>query len=378
MVRKLIPGLVVSSLCFLHSQLCGQGSTETPALFHSFSRVGVSAWAAGGAYVAGPSKSFMALHNPAALSTERFEFYVEAGKRLEANYPFGLKFDNQFIAPAMASISKGLGEWAVSAGYANYYDSRFEAQILESSEQFPDGTGAIIEVGSRSKVHTFFGSLKYEFGSHTAVGVTAGLNYLRVSEKFDTLDAEEDGVGFQTVVGGVVNISDEVTLGASFRFASDIDFEQGFDENAVVDSVDDGRGGTVILQPGTERTLMFPWSLQVGLGYKPIPQLRLLAMLDYQHWSSLSSGANDLTNLHLGMELNVRRSVIRVGFFTSENPSEFFGGFLDQNFLTAGVETPVVGGLGFSAMILDSHLLSNDDSDFHQTYVAGGLHYTVQ
>lgn len=374
MVRKLIPGLVGSSLCCFHSQLCGQASSGTPSLFHSFSRNGVAAWAAGGAYVAGPAKPFAALHNPAALSTERLDVYIEAGKRLEANYPFDFKFDDQFIVPAMASISKGLGEWAFSTGYANYYDEHFETGSVQISEPIPDGTGALVDVQSSSTVHAFFASVKYALGSFAAVGVSAGLNYLKFNETVDIIDAGGDGLGFQAVFGGLVNASEKITLGAAFRFASDIDFEL---QDVVIDSVDNRRGESFIAVPN-ERTLTFPWSAQIGLGYQPLPQLRLLAMLDYQHWSALSAGANNLVNLHLGMELSVKRSSVSIGFFTSENPAEFFGDSIDQNFLTAGMEMQVVGGIKVSAMILDGHLLSNDDSEFHQTYLAGGLRYAIQ
>ena len=116
------------------------------------------------------------------------------------------------------------------------------------------------------------------------------------------------------------------------------------------------------------------------------PAVTILMSTEYQHWSHVSDGWNNLLQLHLGTEIALSEAVsVQAGFFMEDAPEGSGQDYLGERFLTAGLRWTSEDRWMFSANVLDSHLLSNSSNspfggtlaeNFRQASVSLGVGYT--
>src|SRR5260221_9263374 len=165
---------VLISLCLFCVAAPAAGSrsgTEVTIIRpEAFSRFGSSFWAAGGAGVAGLGMPGAPFANPAAMNYPNLELYVEAAQRFSTTWLVDLDYDGQTIVPSFASAGFSTGKASLAFGYANLYDLNYSSRIMETTMNFPDGTGQIGEFGSSVKTHAIFGSVGYPVDEELSVG----------------------------------------------------------------------------------------------------------------------------------------------------------------------------------------------------------------
>jgi len=176
----------------------------------SFTKVGVTTWGAGGAYVAEKGYPTAAFGNPAGLNGKKTIFYAEVGKRSavtdQVHCIFETKWDDQFILPGFASIIKSVRRLTLSIGYMSYYDLRMEIDSIPvTTPEEPEGTGEFFGVEEKLVVHTFFGAGSYHFANGASVGLTLVLNYLKYRDEIAELSGEGHGLGIQFITGGFLS-----------------------------------------------------------------------------------------------------------------------------------------------------------------------------
>lgn len=213
-IKFCLPFLInLTLLTTLYSQEQRQGINTVSIFQASFTRIGVAAWGAGGAYVAKSGSPTAAFHNPAGLSRNNTILYIESGRRLKAHYLFGFDFDNQFILPGAVTLTKPLKNFSLSVGYFNFYNHQLEDQLLVTTAQQPEGTGEFLAFESKLNVHTFFGSGNLSFNENIAFGITLGFNYLKQKDQLGNSGFSGDGWDLQFVAGALVAISKVLKTG---------------------------------------------------------------------------------------------------------------------------------------------------------------------
>jgi len=176
----------------------------------NFTKVGVTIWGAGGAYVAEGGYPTAAFGNPAGLSDEKTTFYAEVGKRSavadQVHCIFETKWDDQFILPGFASIIKPVKSLTLSIGYMNYHDLCMNIDSIPiTTSESQEGTGEFFGVEEKLVVHTFFGAGSYHFTNGASVGLTLGLNYLKYQDEIAEMAGDGHGLGVQFIAGGLLS-----------------------------------------------------------------------------------------------------------------------------------------------------------------------------
>jgi len=359
-----------------------------------FTKVGVANWGAGGAYIAEWGRPTAAFTNPAGLSTERAIIYAEAGKRFPAHW-LGMKqgqWDNQFIVPGFLSVAKPFRNLSLSIGYMNYYDLSNEDSIEVTTSESPEGMPEYYHIENRLKIHTFFASGSYAIENMASVGLTIGLNCLKEHEWIAEVSADGHGLGIQLVAGGLLSPFEGLNIGGAFRYSTKIEYDMQYRTGAA---------DTFSTNPDIDSNLKpepipceakFPWSLQVGASYRPIADVKVLGMLDFQKWSIVSDGYEDKIQVHLGTEISsLEPFTFGFGFFTQEYPWKdkgryFKGRDFDQKFISAGFRVKLWKSFELSTSFVDSHLFPNkevekdlgkDAKQFHQSYIATGIRISL-
>ncbi len=348
----------------------------------SFTQIGTQAWGAGGAYIARKGLPTAAFLNPAGLQVSDFSVYVESGRRLKSDYVFGIDLDNQIILPGFAGILIPFNQFSFSLGYANLYDINIDiGEAAVTTEVSPDGTGAVLSPKFTLEVHSFHGSLKYEFKNKLSFGITALLNYLRDNQKLGEANGSGADIGLGIIGGSQIMISDKFVIGMGFRYNSKIKYKFEFSGDTGTTSPGTIRGTPIFIVSDFMLEAKFPWSMQTGITFRPSQAFTFSAMVDYQNWSTLAENFKNKTQFHLGVDYQHSEEMrFSIGFFTMnsqfDGETRSFFGEIDQRFLTTGISLKVTNQFRFSASVLDAHLLT--DNDFQQTYIMAGLQYGLE
>jgi hypothetical protein len=382
--------LLANSLYSQYSQF----ANPTPAnIFQeSFTKIGTRAWAAGGAYVAERDHPAAAFWNPGGLSDKSRSLSIEAGKRLETDWLLpDFYSDGQLILPGFASVRMPIHNMNFAIGYFNAYDLRMRAgPFIVRTISHPEGTGEVYWFETGIDAHSFFVAGSYSKSEKASVGLTLGLSYLRQWDKLWNSKYEGQGYGMHVIAGGMLTPYEKLNLGAVFRYATNIDYDMNSERGnqlVIVDSTRYGNNDRVVVVQGSwPFRAKFPWSLQIGMSYQPLSNLKFLSMIDFQKWSTVADGLEDKIQMHLGIEiLDSKPLAFSLGVFTQDHPSTEMGKFLDQNFLTAGTRLRLLHKAELSLSIIDSHLFPNkefekefgkDKEQFHQTHIASGISFS--
>ncbi|MBI1803077.1 MAG: hypothetical protein HY033_05965 [Ignavibacteriae bacterium] len=385
-------GFVCTSvLLFLtaHSMCSGQSTQSVSDPYPitratPFSRIGISAWSAGGTGVADAGLPGAPFANPATLRLQGPSVYIEAGKKFSTTWILDLDYDGQFFIPAYISIGTLIGTLSLEGGYANTYNERFSSTIPVTTEQFPDGTGQFIDFEEATNVHAFYGSLGFFPSDHLSLGMTAGVNYIRTHESLGQVSGTGSGTGIFFNLGVLVQPLPVISLGATFKYSLTIDYSLRYDGLNLLQS-DSTRGNYYRVDASFPYRATFPWIAEVGAKWDLSANIGILASVEYQKWSLIGDYFQDRFNVHMGTAYELSPTFsLRLGFFTQYDPSKSTGAYTDQDFLTAGIQWTATDGVIISAGILDSHLFGkspsqsyfwNTNNTFHQTYISAGVGY---
>ncbi|MDZ7260670.1 MAG: hypothetical protein ONB05_00925, partial [candidate division KSB1 bacterium] len=289
-IRQIIK-LIALALFLFSNPVYSQGVSKTVRAQNSiypfcFTKLGVTNIARGGASVAELGCPIAAFSNPAGLSSDKVIIYFEAGKRFAADWLYDLKWDNQFILPAYATIVKPMKRGSISIGYLNYYSLRRELEMEITTISQPEGTGEMLTATTEMNVHSLFCAGSYCLNPMSNVGLTIGLNYLRHQDKmYHRSIAKGQGFGFQLIVGGLLTPIEKLKLGAAFRYATGINYDMKMEGRVLLVQIDVdssvwgnnpniNASFTTISFPFTAE---FPWSLEIGMSYELSGDVNLLA-----------------------------------------------------------------------------------------------------
>ncbi len=355
----------------------------------AFTRAGIQYWASGGA-VAQEGLPSAAVNNPAALSVQTLTLYAEAGKQSEDNWLFDLNYDGQWIAPSYVSLSLPVNDWSLSVGYANSYDYYLSTgPIAVTTEAMPEGTGQFFEFERSVVVHTIFGSAGYHSSENLSLGLTLGLNVITLKDGFDELQARANGLGALGMAGVIYRPVPTVGIGGVLTLRSKVDMNASYayPPSSLI-PIDPGSGVVLVQVPPEVFAFRasFPWTIAAGVDWRFLPAAELMFGLEYQHWSGVSNTNVNPFQARFGAAISLSPAVkLRLGLFTATEPVASVQTFLNQNFLSAGLDYRLIDNLTLVAGILDSHLLSgtenlpsfsNVSKTFRQTFVSLGAMYT--
>ncbi len=327
-------------------------------------RIGLETWSIGGAHVARLNNPAAPMHNPASLMTSGLDVYLEVGSTFRTKY-LDFEPDKKYL-PGYISFSTLIKDFHLAVGYANNYN--FD---IDSGPENPDKPSEGRGLKNKIIMHTFFAIVRYPLHEKIVLGATIGVNYLKETEEFKGLELgfRGNGWGPQIIIGLLYSPIKKLTFGTSFHFLNEIDLKNDF----TTPVRDDTSRGTSRIILGMDRlNVKFPWSLQFGLRYETVSFLHLYAMLDYQRWSKVLEAFDDKLQVHLGAKIiPASQFTLGLGFFTLNDPG---AQFLDQKFLTFGIQFKIHKNFGFYASLLDSHLLSHKKAK--QTFLGAGFKFS--
>lgn len=382
--------LAVLTNGFLYSQSNRTGATYVVLVAPqaSLTRVGVDALAAGGATVGEWGLATSAITNPATMRFQQMTAYAELGKYSTSKWIADIDYNGQYLAPSYVSFGLPLGEVNVSAGYFRQLSHRLTLENIQITDlAHPDGTGEFFNYELKTDVHSFFGAVSIPVDEVASVGLSAGINYLRFEDKFSNLKASANKIGAVFILGAVVTPIENLSIGTSVRYNSPIKFAPEFEGGQLIrQDIDPGNGNNGYIRGNQETfsaNLQLPPIIEVGAAWQVIPQLKVLASAEFQNWTSSSEeGARNVWNIHAGTVIDATAFLsLRLGFFTLNNARESNEDFIDQSFLTWGIQLksdPIV----FSFGMTDSHLFKKSaqrtmytlfGEPFYQTYFSTGI-----
>jgi long-subunit fatty acid transport protein len=386
--------LLILSLTFISgfSQTTKVGTTVFPVCYpiykSAFTKIGVDAWAAGGASIAEHGIPTGAFNNPAGINYDELTLYAEFGKRLNTKWLYDFDFDGQFIVPAYVSAAKPFGNWNIELGYMNYCDLVMNTQSEIRTIEHPEGTGEFYNIEKNINIYTFFCASSYAFNEHISLGLTLGLNYLNQYEKVYKLTAEGNGFGALIIFGVLFSPVNNFSIGTNLKFLTDIDYEMKINENDIFFDPDTTYQGNIVAINSEKYpySANFPWTFEVGINYKPVPFVKLLAMLEYQDWRDVTDNIDNEVQIHLGAEISTFQSLaFRLGYFTMNDMEISSKEVFNQQFLSFGIKWSVNNKINLSASVMTSNLFDNeefeeyygeDKEQFHQTYISAGILYS--
>jgi hypothetical protein len=361
---------------------------QAPIYKSAFTKIGVDAWAAGGASIAEYGIPTGAFNNPAGIDYDELTLYAEFGKRLNTKWRCDFDFDGQFIMPAYVSAAKPFGNWNIELGCMNYYDFVLKNQYEITTVEHPEGTGEFFNFEKNINIYSFFGAGSYTFNEHISLGLTVGLNYLNQYEKLPGSTAEGNGFGALFSFGVLFSPVNNFSIGTNLKFLTDIDYDMKSNENVILFDPDTTDQVNIVAIDSKKypSSAKFPWTFEIGINYKPVPFVKLLAMLEYQDWSDVTDNIDNEVQIHLGAEISTFQSLaFRLGYFTMNDIEIFSEEILNQQFLSFGIKWSVNNKINLSASVMTSNLFNNeefeeyygeDEEQFHQTYISAGILYS--
>lgn len=356
----------------------------------AFTRTGIQYWSSGGAAIAENGLATAALNNPATLAGDDLTLYVEAGKRTETNWPFDLRYDGQWIAPAYVALVIPENGWYLSIGYTNYYSDDLATEPFPvTNDNFPEGTGQFFQAERSSLVHDFFGSIQYRTSEQMSLGLTLGFNDVTMNDRITDVEASATGYGVLAIAGALYQPLPAVTIGATITLSSTVNVDAGYFNNSLTVTPTHQQDSLVPVVGSREAfrfAAEFPWIVGTGVDWKYSSTLEFMLGLEYQHWSGILAGNSNPLQIHCGTAFAISPSFkVRFGFFTAFEPASTDQQYLNQNFLSLGFEYCSFEHVKIIAGIIDSHILSSSavlpsfegqSNTFRQTYLSCGISYS--
>ncbi len=385
--KILMIGFLIFSDCF--SQFTEVGSEiRTPIYPSAFTKIGAENWGSGGAIITDKNISIGGINNPAVIYSNNISFYFEFGLRPATKWMNIFEWDGQLILPAYFSIRLPYNKWNFEFGYNNLYNLWMRAKLTARTQYNPQGPPKYFNINWKAQTHTIFGATNFQVNENISLGFTTGLNYFKHDEEFGYLSVDGQDYGTYFNFGVLYSPDERLKIGSTYKIITDINYD------IVLGIISKNPDSTVINHVQSENSLnnkyvsKFPSTFEIGLSYNLNPTVILHGKVEIQMWPEKSIIRENITNVHLGLELLASESnTLRIGFFTIGN-KEYSNGdaILNQYFLTFGLSYQINPNLKVSASVLDSHLFNNKDFEdhfgkggeqFHQTHLSAGISYSL-
>jgi hypothetical protein len=361
------------------SQFAKAGSSSPTYIWpFALTIIGSETWATGGASIADKGLAANAFNNPAGIYSSNISIYAEFEKQFDAKWMNSYELEGQLILPSFASITYAHLNWNLAIGYMRFYNFQTDFKSNIRTVYDPEG---IYKHENQINVHTFFASSCYQFNENTSIGLTIGINYLANEYEFYDTIGEGNGYGAIFNFGFIHKFNNRLTVGITTKLITEIKYDVTF---KLINSEFD----TTNYYPISNRySSIFPVILDFGLSYEAFSNIIFHGKLDIQMWPDNSTIGENLTNFHLGTEINIYEPIsFRMGYYTAYNLDLYtLGKILDQNFLTFGFSWQLNPNIKVSTSLQDSHLFNNSDFEdyygkdgeqFNQTHISVGILYS--
>jgi long-chain fatty acid transport protein len=260
------------------------------------------ATARGEAFAATADNASAVYYNPAGLSqlqghSVRFGLY---GLMLDVTYdsPAGGSFDNDEDLFAIPQLFYAFtpAEWPVSFGLGIY-------SPYGLSTEWPDDTGfRTVATKGELTYYTINPAISYQICSTLSVGAGVSFNQAELdlrqgllwpSQPFDQFKFEGDGwtVGYNA--GVLWKAHEKLSFGVNFRSSTSVDLEgETSAYNQVFLPIPGFPGGglpTFTHQSDADAEFRFPFSLVMGVSFRPTPKWNLEFNAEYTDWNYLNT-----------------------------------------------------------------------------------------
>jgi hypothetical protein len=358
----------------------------------AYNHIGNEYWAAGGAGVAEKGLRTSAFNNPAGISFDALTVTSEAGWKSKADYIVGITFNDLTILPTYISVGFPLGKNGLEFGYFNTYNEKVDYGRVEiTTVENPDGTGVFFNPIKTTAIHTIFGSFCWQESDNLSFGITFGLDFIKEEEDIYQNSYEISGTRAQIIGGFHYRISEIFELGAVFHIPTPetIDFKIISPGLIYAQDRDDPRTNSsqnyIFAMP--KCTAKSPTILETGASVLILPNVTLLASIEYQNWSSLHYDKIDVWQTHAGMAVKLIPEIsLRMGYFTQISPFSENGDFFNQQFLSLGTVIKIDNHLAITATALSSDPFKKINPEFqffnikesyHQSEFSLGVSYSL-
>jgi long-chain fatty acid transport protein len=262
---------------------------------------GVKQAGMGGTGVANPIDGSAIYFNPGALS-----FTKKNSLNLNA---FVLLPKLQFREEGTNKVFKmGAGTTIPFAGYWSWNTNPNQHWKLGVGVYTPFGTnsdwgstwaGRYVTTSTKLSTYNIQPTFSYNIGNR--VGIGAGFVYSRSSFQQNrslplamssgadgqvNLSSKANGYGFNA--GVLVHVTSKLDIGASYKSSVKYNGSQGLLAYTVPDALTDSFPNV-----GVNTTMQLPWSVDMGITYKPEPRLTLGIDVNFVGWSAYKNVTND-------------------------------------------------------------------------------------
>ncbi len=373
--------LLVSSLPDAQSQ---PGTTNVLSPL-SYNRVGSEFWASGGAGVAEKDLNAAALNNPAGMSFSAFRITAEGIWKPRVTWLSDIHYNDLDILPSYISAGIPLGDLAVELGYCSPYGAKYGIDIPVTTEDNPDGTGEIMTIGETTRMHTGFGSVRWQTTEKLSLGFTVGVDFVQ-HEPTINVTVKESGLKMRIIGGMQYQWSDNFVLGlvATIPYSHNYSLQYEYPGVLAPPSNPNAQRGLTYyaIAPATIQ-VKSPLTLEAGTSLHISQKVEILASAEYQNWTEVYNGMNDVLQFHIGLAANLSpRLTVRLGYFTDRYPEVTAQDYFNEYFLTAGMTLRLTEKLSLTFMGLSSEPFarqhaysgySSPDESFYQNAFSTGF-----
>jgi long-chain fatty acid transport protein len=372
--------LTFSCLVFLSLSLMANGL--------NLNSLGTKALTMGGAFV-GLADDFSAIFwNPAGIAHFKNKYFGFYGTDIIPSGTYGLSIGGLPVVDAKTVTKNYLG------GMAAYYHPINEKVVVGFGVYTPSGLGAEWEgkdfaavaannpnIEWRSKIGlvTFSPAIAFAINEKVSVGAALNINYGMFDIAFHAgttevpvppyevdmgqYDESMKGWGYGATFGVLVQPSEILSLGATFRTASKISFK-GDASIPNLSLIGAALGTSINPTSDLDREVTWPMWLAAGVALKPIEALTITADVQFTQWSKIEVIKTDYTDtfwqilmedaqerpmywedaiqFRLGAEYRLNAWAFRAGYYWDPSPApdktmNVLLPSFDFNVLTAGI-----------------------------------------
>jgi hypothetical protein len=344
-----------------------------------YNRVGTAFWSAGGAGIGESGLPTAPINNPAGMTFDRLTIAVEGSEKFKTEYLFSDLFaDDVLSLPSYACIGISFEPFAFAVGYCQGYNARLSLGTFNATtESQPEGTGQMITLESKTKIHTIFASSRWQVSPGFSVGATVGVDMFRQEETLSGLTSEISGNRLKLIFGSDIEVSENICFGLSLQPPSSAILNENVNFSGGIPDVDSSLGGTYALLLPPRYLVKSPLMADAGLTCTFSPMYQFSICVDYQDWSTVDASFHDRVNVRLGLVLQpVSFLSLRAGFFTDQCGDLSSNNYFDQQYFTAGVSLNIDDQYTLSAGYLTSkpftRTTSTSSESFYQRTLTAG------
>jgi hypothetical protein len=319
-----------------------------------YNRVGSEFWASGGAGIAEYGSRGSSLANPATISFPSLTITAETGWRLKTTYLTDVQFDNIAVSPAYASLGVPIGPISVEAGYSRTIDTKVVLpDITITTESDPSGTGETFDAVSTTSIKTGFAGFSCAVADQFSIGASVGLDFVRFEYSFAENWVKATGKRLQLNCGVVARPIENLSVGLSVHWSQDVTLN--YETNVVIITLTPNPPRPIGIVALPDYVARSPLRIALGSAADLLPQVKILASAEYQHWSAIDEGSEDIWQYHFGaVSTPIPGLTLRAGYFTQRHPNDYLRDYFAQQFLTMGFTLNIIDGVATSVTYLTS------------------------